>query len=306
MNRTIIDLCSSDDEEDDQKRVVGPAACTRRKTNAAASHKDIDDMEIDIDWDLTSPSLNDFVEIISPAKSVPVASKPPKNQSQHKSRTSQRKKSCSNPKNRIGKLKSDENDDNDNSSLLKNGIENHFDQLTMKRKLELDDASLAAELQAKEDELVRSHKKRKKQEEKKDASLAAKLQLKEEKELEEGKKHELEQMKQSSTGLAYLLVEQLIEITKEYTTKGIEPIARDDLVFTAERILECQKSFKKKHKPTYVTIGYHYTRNKNLKHIKQDGLLTIDDRKKQKHANIQNRAVFGNGIYTSNNPLGFR
>ena len=57
---------------------------------------------------------------------------------------------------------------------------------------------------------------------------------------------------------------------------------------------------------THKDIGYHYTDQRNLVHIRTHGLLTKAERKENKvHSTKQNASVFGDGIYTANNETNF-
>jgi deltex len=165
------------------------------------------------------------------------------------------------------------------------------------------DLKLAKKFQAEE---VQRQKVQKKQE-KTDAALAASIKSEEDKELDERKKQEIDSMKGSMAGRSVLLVEKVIRLVEALSKNNadLEPVGKDDAVFLAEKMLELQETFKKEGKPSHVCIGYHYTASANLDTIRTDGLLTVDDRVAAKNANTRNSAVFGNGLYTATNPLGF-
>ena len=112
--------------------------------------------------------------------------------------------------------------------------------------------------------------------------------------------------KDSPTGIAILLMESLVTLLETHQSHGIVPLNGNNAVFWAERLIKCQTKFKKQRKPTRLDIGYHYTSNNFIEGISYEGLMTIHDRTKAKHANTQNRAYFGNGIYLANNPYAFQ
>lgn len=85
----------------------------------------------------------------------------------------------------------------------------------------------------------------------------------------------------------------------------MEPIGIDNMLFTVERLMEAQAAFGASCRATHVDIGYHYTRNENLKHIKTNGLLTKAERHQRGVTNNYNGSAHGDGIYTSSNPFAF-
>jgi hypothetical protein len=85
----------------------------------------------------------------------------------------------------------------------------------------------------------------------------------------------------------------------------METIGSDDMIFSVERLLEAKKLFKFALKPTFVDIGYHYTRSENLSHIKTNGLLTKAERCQRGVTSNYNGSRYGDGIYTSSNPFAF-
>ena len=156
--------------------------------------------------------------------------------------------------------------------------------------------------------MLRKEERNFKRQEEKDAKFAAKLSSEEEKQnklrLEAIDKAAVA-MKESPTGRAVLLVEAVITLLAPYAAKGIEPIGKDDAVYLAEKLIECQSNFKSQGKSPLVTIGYHYTPKQNLEAIRVDGLLTVEDRIAAKNKNVSNRAFFGNGVYSGTNPFAF-
>jgi deltex-like protein len=150
-----------------------------------------------------------------------------------------------------------------------------------------------------------------------DAALARRLQQKEDK-----KRKKLEQngMQETTAGRAFLLVERILELHKQIlqdpkVTKliaegkveqgAVHTIGRDDMVFLAEKLMECQEEYSKSNKPTHVSLTYHFTNEKNLQSIRQDGLLSYAERRAN-NIQTQRRAFFGDGIYTATNPFAFR
>lgn len=132
---------------------------------------------------------------------------------------------------------------------------------------------------------------------KKDAAMAATLHSEETKERDERKQKELDSMKDSKAGRAVLLAEKVIHLLQEHTTKGIEPVGKDDAVYLAENMMALQEVFETEGRPTHVCICYHYTSSTNMDSIRTDGLLTLEDRVATKNSNTKAVAFFGNGIY---------
>ena len=115
--------------------------------------------------------------------------------------------------------------------------------------------------------------------------------------LDARKKQEFEWMKNSHAGRSVLFVDRVLQLLKPHDGL-IDPVGKDDAVFLAQQMLTLQDEFKADKRPTHVSIGYHYTLKQNLNSIRTDGLLTIEDRSATKNPNKQNRAYFGNGVYT--------
>ena len=114
-------------------------------------------------------------------------------------------------------------------------------------------------------------------------------------------------------GRAVLFVEKVLTVIMQlihqnggdYESK-ISAVSRDDMVTLAERMMETQEKLRWQGKPTKVDLGYHYTSESCMKHIRTGGLLTKKERLEQKVGIRANGAVFGDGIYTANNPFCFR
>ena len=157
------------------------------------------------------------------------------------------------------------------------------------------DIDFARKLQEEED---RRDRKIKIELEQKDAAMAATLHSEEVKDRDERKQKEFNSMKDSKAGRAVLLAEKVIELLKENTADGIEPVGKDDAVYLAEKMMELQEVFETENRPTHVSISYHYTNSANMDSIRTDGLLTLEDRVAAKNSNTRNIAFFGNGIYS--------
>jgi hypothetical protein len=116
-------------------------------------------------------------------------------------------------------------------------------------------------------------------------------------------------MLSSNAGKAILFAKKLLQRTQDLRNEWelVNALATDDLVFLVERMLDVQDRFIEEGKPHSVDIGYHYTKDDNIERIRTDGLLTRQDRRgKSIFATRENGSFFGDGIYTSNNPVAFR
>lgn len=81
----------------------------------------------------------------------------------------------------------------------------------------------------------------------------------------------------------------------------------DDMVFLAERVFALQEEYARDGKDIRVDIGYHYTHTANMDRIRTDGLLSNAERQANSihNANGLNGSIFGDGIYTGNNPFSY-
>ena len=116
-------------------------------------------------------------------------------------------------------------------------------------------------------------------------------------------------MMETNIGKAILLVErvvQLVESSEGECKIGLRPVAKDDMVILAERLFAKQDEFKAKGINSKVDIGYHYTTEENMREIQVNGLMTKKDRIKNNIDVKTNGAVFGDGVYTANNPTSFK
>ena len=123
-------------------------------------------------------------------------------------------------------------------------------------------------------------------------------------------------MAQSTDGKAVLAVQEVFALVdstrklakkkKEFHLVGyIAAVTREDMFHFAKAMLELQQDFLQKNINGYIDVGYHYTSNQYLKNIRHHGLLTRKDRDSQKVQSASHGSVFGDGIYTANNPTNF-
>mmetsp|Transcript_7565 Transcript_7565/g.10463 ORF Transcript_7565/g.10463 Transcript_7565/m.10463 type:complete len:707 (-) Transcript_7565:856-2976(-) len=148
-----------------------------------------------------------------------------------------------------------------------------------------------------------------------DARLAAQLQAEEDMsgvKWDANSTAQLDSMKSSIAGQAWLFTEQVLRLHTQFLMQHkkndeIAPVALDDMVYTCEKLLQCQETFRKLDLPTNVTIAYHYTCQQSMDTIQQHGLLSKNERNDMMiRENRTHGAAFGNGIYTANNPLAFK
>ncbi len=154
--------------------------------------------------------------------------------------------------------------------------------------------------------------KRKGKREEKDRKLAQQIQDAEERasqKLSLDRAHKI--MMATNVGKAVLLVERVIQWVESIKGAnflfrfGLKPVAKDDMVRFAERMLAKQQEFKAKGIPFKIDIGYHYTSEESMNHIQTNGLMTREDRIKNKIEVQSKGAIFGDGVYTANNPTSF-
>lgn len=141
-----------------------------------------------------------------------------------------------------------------------------------------------------------------------DASLATQLEQEFQQEKHRRKGEEEAAMTNSLDGRAWLFVNQVLELHKNITATAPGPstVAVDDMVFLGRNFLQCLQEFEHKGYPCRVTLAYHYTSSAAMDKIKQDGLMTLEERRKTYSTSNSHGAVFGDGIYTANNPFAFR
>ena len=94
--------------------------------------------------------------------------------------------------------------------------------------------------------------------------------------------------------------------TREYHSfYSLELSSSTDMVYLGKNFLQCIQDFEQNARPARVTLAYHYTRSNRMDSIKQDGLMTLADRKKA-YNKSHGVGVFGDGVYTATNPFAFR
>lgn len=152
-----------------------------------------------------------------------------------------------------------------------------------------------------------------------DASLAVVLQTLQTEEdllnddsIEERRIAENVAMQSTGSGRAWLFVEKVLDLHMRLDsacgTDGnpfFSTVAVDDMVFLAEKLLDCRHEFENLGVSATVTLGYHYTSADNLDSIRQDGLMTLEDRTRMSISSGGHGAVYGDGIYTATNPYAF-
>ena len=134
--------------------------------------------------------------------------------------------------------------------------------------------------------------------------------------IKERKEKEQSDMYKTSSGRAFLLVERFIQINQRFMQESsleihklaknneIALVGLDDMVFLAEKLLECQDNFTLHGKPTHASCAYHYTSQQHLNSIRQDGLLSHPERTTN-GIQTEHKAHYGDGVYTANNPSAF-
>lgn len=116
------------------------------------------------------------------------------------------------------------------------------------------------------------------------------------------------------TGRAWKFVEQVHSLHQRLSNSSrpaqnmtsrhlIQPVAKDDMVYTAELLIEAQMAFRRTKRPTVIDIGYHYTRKANMKCIKTHGLLSGPEREAKNIKSKVSGKKYGEGIYTATSPL---
>lgn len=177
------------------------------------------------------------------------------------------------------------------------------------------DRKLAKLLQKEEKKLRKEEEKNSKKQkrtEERDRKIAQRLQDSEDRAYQTPTPHGDEQsMMATNVGKAVLAVERIIQLVdslksmKNRFEMGLEPVAKDDMVYFAERLLEKQEEFRSKGISTEVDIGFHFTDETSMNDIQANGLMTKEDRIKNNIKVDSKGAVFGDGIYTANNPTHF-
>ena len=148
--------------------------------------------------------------------------------------------------------------------------------------------------------------------EKKDRKLAQKIQDIEKQAFQKSSLDRVyKAMMLTNLGKAILVVERIIrlvesmKIANDLFKFGMRAVAKDDMVYFAEQLLAKQEEFKAKEIPFEVDIGYHYTSEESMNAIQTNGLMTKEDRIKN-NIHVQSKGnIFGDGVYTANNPTSF-
>jgi len=81
---------------------------------------------------------------------------------------------------------------------------------------------------------------------------------------------------------------------------NFKPLVLEDLVRQLNRLFDTQQELG-----TPIDIGYHYTHQYCIPNIDTRGLLTKDARKATRLDGQENGSMFGEGIYTANNPFAY-
>ena len=89
-------------------------------------------------------------------------------------------------------------------------------------------------------------------------------------------------MYQSVDGRAWLFVRQVVDLHMRLSasTHGLTVVSVDDMVFLGKNFVQCADDFEANGRSSCVTLAYHYTRNQCMDRIRQDGLMTIEDRQR--------------------------
>jgi hypothetical protein len=118
-------------------------------------------------------------------------------------------------------------------------------------------------------------------------------------------------MNETIMGKSILLVERIIEVVSSLSTSNellnamdVKPVAKDDMVFIMERMLNTLATYQALGYMSHVDTGFHYTSEGNMAHIRTYGLMSKHERSSQQIEAVRNRAsAYGDGIYTANNPI---
>ena len=121
-------------------------------------------------------------------------------------------------------------------------------------------------------------------------------------------------MMDTSTGRALMLVDMILEYLKSVSQTNhclhaikLKAVAKDPMFDMAKKLIERQEEFFLQGQCTHVDLAFHYTTEEHLKDIQRFGLLSHQERmKKSSTLTHKNGQVFGNGIYTANNPFAFQ
>lgn len=186
------------------------------------------------------------------------------------------------------------------------------DHVDSARTLSKKDHKLALSLQNEEHQKSKQQRKR----EEKDRKLAQKLCEKEERASQKRMLHRertaYTAMVATNVGKAVLAVERINELVDSLKVEnnrfqfGLRSVGKETMVFFAEQLLAKQQKFKAQGIPFEVDVGYHYTDESSMNNIQANGLMTREDRLKKDIQARHRGAIFGDGIYTANNPISFQ
>ena len=116
-------------------------------------------------------------------------------------------------------------------------------------------------------------------------------------------------MNETIMGKSIVFVERIIEVVSSLSTSNeflnamdVKPVAKDDMVFILERMLNTQATYQALGYMSHVDTGFHYTSEGNMAHIRTNGLMSKHERSSQQiEAARNNGSAYGDGIYTANN-----
>jgi Deltex C-terminal domain len=93
------------------------------------------------------------------------------------------------------------------------------------------------------------------------------------------------------------------------SSEGPLPVLRipvDEMMVAARKLLCAQHEFRTAGDPTEIDIGYHYTRMENIASIRAHGLMTWEERAKNKIQAVEDNGTrYGQGVYTAANPYAY-
>jgi hypothetical protein len=148
----------------------------------------------------------------------------------------------------------------------------------------------------------------------KDREIAMKIQqeleIADQQEAEKAKELNEKGMTKTTVGKAVKFVQGLLDIETQLqslTSKHpgfLQIVARDDIVYLAERTFIQQETFRLAGVPYHFDLGFHYTKPEYLASIKTGGLLTKKDRDSRNVSAQHNGSAYGDGVYTCDNPRG--
>jgi hypothetical protein len=113
------------------------------------------------------------------------------------------------------------------------------------------------------------------------------------------KQREEEELLGGIDGMALVFVQRVLGLAREHGGEQVEALARDDLVFFAQAMLQCREQWLAQwpRPPTNATVAYHYTSAQAIPTIRQVGLLSQKERQQNNAVTNKafNGAVYGDG-----------